>query len=69
MIPATRIARRLMRKIAKPAALWWTNLQLARCEYRADHFYVQRVQSIPMELAERKRQVALTAKRNSIQNW
>jgi len=66
---ATRIARRLMRKITKPFALWWTNRQLARCEYRADHFYVQRVQSIPMELEERKRQVALTAKRRQIESW
>jgi hypothetical protein len=66
---AARIARRLVRKITKPLALWWTNYQLARCEYRADHFYVMRVQSIPMELAERKRQIALTAKRRQIEGW
>lgn len=66
---AARIARRLVRKIAKPAALWWTARQLRRSEERADHFYTMRVQSVPMELAERKRQVALAARRRQISTW
>jgi hypothetical protein len=66
---ATRIARRLMRKIAKPAALWWTNRQLAEAEERAQHFLELRAQVVPFELRERRRAVQLTAKRNSIQNW
>jgi hypothetical protein len=66
---ATRIARRLMRKIAKPAALWWTNRQLAEAEERAQHFMDMRAQVVPFELRERKRAVQLTAKRNQIQGW
>jgi hypothetical protein len=66
---ATRILRRLMRKIAKPAALWWTNRQLAEAEERARHFMDMRAQVVPFELRERKRAVQLTAKRNQIQSW
>lgn len=66
---ATRIARRLMRKIAKPAALWWTNRQLAKAEQRANELQDLRAQVVPFELRERKRAVQLTAKRNEIQSW
>lgn len=66
---AARIARRLVRKLAKPAALWLNTRALARAEARAEHFYCIRVQSVPMELDERKRQVALTARRRQIEGW
>lgn len=66
---AARIARRLVRKAVKPVALWLNARQLARSEERADHFYCMRVQSVPMELDERKRQVALTARRRQIEGW
>jgi hypothetical protein len=35
MIAAARIARRLVRKLAKPAALWLNARALARAEARA----------------------------------
>ena len=69
---AARIARRLVRKIVKPAALLWTKHQLAQAEKRAEHFMNMRSQIVPLELRElyeRKRAVQLTAKRNRIQNW
>jgi hypothetical protein len=69
MTAAARIARRLVRKIIKPAALLWTRHQLAQAEERAEHFMNMRSQIVPMELYERKRAVKLTARRNQIQNW
>jgi hypothetical protein len=64
-----RIARRLVRKITKPAALWWTNHQLAKTEERAEYFMNMRAQVVPFELRERRRAVELTARRNAIQGW
>lgn len=69
MIAATRITRRIARKLTKPIALWWTNRQLAQAEQRADHFMNMRMQVVPYELRERRRTVELTAKRNRIQSW
>jgi hypothetical protein len=66
---ATRIARRLVRKITKPAALWWINYQLAHAEERAQHFQNLRMQVVPHELRERRRTVELTAKRRQIESW
>jgi hypothetical protein len=68
MTPA-RISRRLLRKLVKPALLWLVEHQLRRANDRADHFYTMRVQSIPMELEEHKRAIALTARRNTIRTW
>jgi hypothetical protein len=66
---AARIARRLVRKIVKPAVLWWTGHQLRRSEVLADHYHELRSQIVPLELRERRRQVELTARRNQIQGW
>jgi Holliday junction resolvase-like predicted endonuclease len=66
---AARITRRLVRKLAKPAALWLTQRALRRAEARADYFLDLRNQVVPFELAERKRAVQLTARRNHIQGW
>lgn len=66
---AARVARRLLRKIAKPVALWLNAQALRDAEERADHFYCLRVQSVPLEREERKRQIALTARRNQIAGW
>lgn len=66
---AARIARRIVRKITKPIALWWTSRQLAQAEERANHFMNMRNQVVPYELRERRRSVELTAKRNQIRNW
>lgn len=66
---AARIARRLVRKIAKPAALWLTQRALRKAEARADYFLQLRNQVVPFELRERRRTVELTARRNQIQGW
>jgi hypothetical protein len=66
---AARIARRLVRKLAKPAALWWTGRQLRRAEDRANHFMNLRAQVVPFELRERRRTVELKAQHNQISTW
>lgn len=66
---AARITRRILRKLTKPIALWWTNRQLAQAEERAKYFMDMRSQVVPFELRERRRTVELTAKRNQIQQW
>ena len=66
---AARIARRLARKLVKPAALWLNARALARAEERADPFMNLRSQVVPFELRERKRAVRLTARRNQIVEW
>jgi len=66
---AARIARRLARKLVKPAALWLNARALARAEERAAHFMNLRSQVVPFELRERKRAVRLTARRNQIAGW
>lgn len=66
---AARLLRRLMRKITKPFALWWTLRQLDKTNQRADHFLNLRSEIVPMELRERRRAVQLTARRNHIQSW
>ncbi|MGZ3349145.1 MAG: hypothetical protein ACXU89_09395 [Xanthobacteraceae bacterium] len=66
---AARITRRIVRKITKPMALWWTNRQLAQAEERANYFMDMRNQVVPFELHERRRTVELTAKLRQIENW
>lgn len=66
---AARIARRLVRKLVKPAALWLTQRALRRAEERADYFLQLRAQVVPFELRERRRTVELTARRNQIAGW
>jgi hypothetical protein len=64
---ATRIARRLMRKIAKPAALWWTTLKIRRAQDRVAYFERLLCGLVPHDL---KRDVIdLIAERNRIQSW
>jgi hypothetical protein len=66
---STRVARRLVRKLAKPAALWLAKRALRQAEERADYFLNLRNQVVPFELAERRRTVELTARRNQIEAW
>jgi hypothetical protein len=66
---AARIARRLVRKLAKPAALWWTGQQLRRSEMLADHYHSLRNELVPLERQERVHAVRLVARRNRIHNW
>lgn len=66
---ATRILRRLVRKLVKPAALWLTVRALRRAEARAEHFQRMRAQVVPFEKAERERAVRLIGRRNQIRSW
>jgi hypothetical protein len=66
---AARIVRRLVRKIVKPAALWWADRQLRRCMRQADHYLNLRGQLAGLELGERKREVVLAERRNQIRGW
>lgn len=66
---AARIARRLVRKIVKPAALWWNSQQLQRSEMLADHFRRLRTELVPLERREREQAVRLVGRRNEIRNW
>lgn len=66
---AARIARRLVRKLAKPAALWLTARALRRAEERAEYLMQVRRQIVPIEHAERLRAVQLVGRRNQIRAW
>ena len=66
---AARIARRLVRKLAKPLALWWTARALKEAEDLAD-FYMHLRQSVaPMERRQCERQVQLVGRCNEIRGW
>lgn len=66
---AARVARRLVRKIVKPAALWLNARRLAVAEERAEHLMHLRAHIVPLERAERVRAVQLVGKRNQIRAW
>jgi hypothetical protein len=66
---AARLARRLVRKLAKPAVLWWTGHQLRRSEVLADHYRALRDELVPLERREREHTVRLVGRRNEIQSW
>lgn len=66
---AARIVRRLVRKLAKPAALWLAERALRRAEARAEYLMQMRRQIVPIERAERVRAVQLVGRRNQIRSW
>lgn len=66
---AARIARRLARKLIKPAALWWTTHQLRRSEVLAEHYGALRKELVPLERREREQTVRLAGRRNEIRTW
>lgn len=66
---AARIARRLVRKIVKPAALWLANLQVAEAEAQAEHYQRLRRDLVGMERDMRVHAVRLVGRRNQIQGW
>lgn len=66
---AARVARRLLRKIAKPAALWLAQRRLAAAEERAEHLLCLRAEIVLLERAERVRTVQLVGQRNQIRGW
>lgn len=69
MNAAARIARRLVRKLIKPAALWLVELQLAEAEAHADHYHALRGDLVGMEKNMRVHAVVLAGRRNQIRNW
>jgi hypothetical protein len=69
MNAAARIARRLVRKIVKPVALWLADFKIAEAEAQADHYMQLRGDLVGMELDMRKHAVVLAARRNEIRNW
>jgi hypothetical protein len=66
---AVRIARRLVRRLTKPAALWLNAQQLRRSEVLANHYHELRTELIGMELDMRKQAVVLAERRNQIRTW
>ena len=66
---AARIARRLMRKLVKPVALWWNERALREAEDLADFYEHLRRAAPPMERRQRERAVQLVGRRNAIRNW
>jgi hypothetical protein len=66
---AARIARRLVRKLLKPAVLWWTERALHEAEDQADFYMHLRQTAVPMERRQRERAVRLVGRRNQIRTW
>lgn len=66
---AARIARRLVRKLIKPAALWLAGLQIAEAEAQADHYHRLRDDLVEMEQHMRVHAIVLAARRNEISRW
>jgi hypothetical protein len=66
---AARMARRLVRKIAKPVVLWWTDRALREAEDQADFYMHLRRAAAPMERRQRERAVQLVGRRNEIRGW
>lgn len=66
---AARIARRMVRKIVKPAALWWNARALREAEDQADFYMHLRRSVAPMERHQRERAVQLIGRRNQIRGW
>ena len=64
-----RIARRLVRKTIKPAALYLIELQLLASEAREIGRIAARGAIAPMARDERKRRVELIGRRNQIRGW
>jgi hypothetical protein len=64
---AARIARRLVRKITKPAALWWTTCKIRRAQAEVAYFERLLRGLVPQDL--KRNVVDLIAERNRIQNW
>lgn len=69
MITAVCIARRLVRKIVKPVALWWTDRTLREAEDDADFYMHLRGSLVAVEKKARARAVQLVGRRNEIRTW
>jgi len=69
MNTVTRIARRLVRKIVKPAALWLNDCALRHSEEKFEDFQAMRGLLPHYEQQEKLRQVQLIGRRNHIRGW
>ena len=66
---AARIARRLVRKLVKPAALWWNERALREAEDQADFYMYLHRAALPMSRNYQERAVQLVGRRNQIRTW
>jgi hypothetical protein len=66
---AARIARRLVRKLVKPVALWLAERALREAEDQADFYMHVRSNIIEFEKRARVRTVQLAGRRNQIRGW
>ena len=69
MIAAARIARRLVRKAVKPAALWLTDRALTASAGEAARLLQMREDLTGLVRTERIREVRLMARRKQISTW
>jgi len=69
MNAAARIARRLVRKAVKPAALMMLDAQLRSNQARVERLSNPPRMLAPVQRKARKRQIELIARRNQIQGW
>ena len=69
MNAAARIARRLARKLIKPAALWLTDRALCASAYEAARLLQMREDLVGLVNSERVREVRLIERRNEIRHW
>lgn len=65
----SRILRRLVRRVVKPAALLLIEAQLRGSVARESDCIAARGMTISVERDERKRQVELISRRNQIRGW
>jgi hypothetical protein len=66
---AARIARRLVRKAMKPAALWLTDRALRASAGEAARLLQMREDLVSLVRTERIREVRLMARRKQIAGW
>ena len=69
MIAAARIARRLVRKLIKPVALWWNTWQIKQSRDDVDYFESFRALLAQKEQEQHLRQVRLQRARREIAGW
>lgn len=69
MIPALRIARRFVRKLTKPLALYRNDYQMAVSEQVIACLEESRTECIRLLGEEHRRQVRLEMERRQIANW
>lgn len=67
MTAAARIARRLVRKIVKPVALWLADQKIRRAQDRFEYFDRILCGLTPYDL--KRKVIVLTARKREIEGW